>query len=57
MSIATVQVFTAGDEKREVRLPLAGFAGADPALLRSIAVTAGQPLGAFRFRIDRVELR
>jgi hypothetical protein len=53
----SLQAFTAGPEWREVRLPLAGFAGADTALLRGIAFTAGQPAGAFAFRIDRVELR
>lgn len=37
--------------------PLDGFAKADPALLRGIAFTAGQPQGTFRFRIDHVELR
>lgn len=40
-----------------MRLPLAGFAGADTSLLRAVAFTAGQPAGAFAFRIDRVELR
>lgn len=53
----SLQAFTSGPEWREVRLPLADFAGADPALLRGIAFTAGQPAGAFAFRIDRVELR
>ncbi|MEJ7747342.1 MAG: CIA30 family protein, partial [Luteimonas sp.] len=56
-SMPSMQAFTAGSEWQEVRLPLDGFAGADPALLRAIAFTAGQPAGAFRFRIDRVELR
>ncbi|MFD0738856.1 CIA30 family protein [Lysobacter koreensis] len=53
----SMQAFTAGAQWQEVRLPLAGFAGADPALLRGVAFTAGQPRGAFVFRIDRVELR
>jgi hypothetical protein len=56
-AMPSLQAFTAGPEWREVRLPLAGFAGAEPALLRGIAFTAGQPAGEFRFRIDRVELR
>lgn len=34
-----------------------GGAGADPALLRGVAFTAGQPAGTFAFRIDSVELR
>lgn len=53
----SMQAFTTGPEWRQVRLPLAGFAGADTALLRGVAFTAGQPAGAFRFRLDHVELR
>ena len=53
----SLQAFIAGPQWREVRLPLDGFAGADIALLRGIAFTAGQPAGAFRFQLDRVELR
>lgn len=53
----SLQSFTAGPQWREVRLPLAGFAGADTALLRAVAFTAGQPAGAFAFRLDHVELR
>ena len=49
--------FVAGSEWREYRMPLADFSGADPALLRAVAFCAGEPAGAFRFRIDRVELR
>lgn len=49
--------FTAGEQWQEVRLPLADFAGADLSLVRGIAFTAGQPAGAFAFRIDQVELR
>ncbi|MCY7355693.1 MAG: CIA30 family protein [Lysobacter sp.] len=56
-SMPSMQAFTAGSEWKEVRLRLDGFDGADPALLRAVAFTAGQPAGAFRFRIDRVELR
>lgn len=53
----SLQAFIAGPQWREVRLPLDGFAGADIALLRGIAFTAGQPAGTFRFQLDRVELR
>lgn len=53
----SMQAFTTGDEWRQVWLPLAGFAGADTALLPGIAFTAGPPPYAFRFQIDRVELR
>ncbi len=53
----SLQAFTAGPQWREVRLPLNGFVGADTALLRGIAFTAGQPAGPFAFRLDRVELR
>jgi hypothetical protein len=56
-AMPSLQAFTAGPQWREVRLPLAGFAGADPALLRAVAFTASQPQGAFRFRLDHVELR
>ncbi|WP_202843142.1 CIA30 family protein [Luteimonas saliphila] len=52
-----VQTFTAGPEWREIRLPLSAFAGGDLSQVRGIAFTAGQPQGAFEFRIDRVELR
>jgi imidazolonepropionase-like amidohydrolase len=53
----SVQSFIAGPEWREVRLPLAAFQGGDLSQVRSIAFTAGQPHGAFEFRLDRVELR
>lgn len=56
-SIPSMQDFVAGPEWSEVRLKLADFPGADPSLLRAIAFSAGQPAGAFRFQIDRVELR
>ena len=52
-----MQSFTAGAAWREVRIPLAAFTGADLATLRAIAITAGQPAGAFELRIDDVELR
>lgn len=52
-----MQPFVAGPDWREVRIPLSGFAGADLALVRGIAFTAGDPQGAFAFRIDQVELR
>lgn len=53
----SMQAFVAGEDWTQVRLPLDGFPGADPSLLRAIAFTAGQPLGAFEFQIDQVELR
>ena len=53
----SMQAFTAGAQWQEVRLPLAASPAPMPSLLRGIAFTAGQPQGAFRFRIDRVELR
>lgn len=53
----SVQVFVAGPEWSEVRLPLAAFQGGDLAQVRGIAFTAGQPLGAFELFIDDVELR
>ena len=53
----SMQSFTADAQWREVRLPLAGFKGADPAQLRGIAFTAGLPVGKFGFQLDRVELR
>src|SRR5690606_5101171 len=56
-AMPSMQSFTAGPEWREVRLPLSAFAGADPATLRAIAITAGQPEGAFELYIDQVELR
>ena len=52
-----IRTFEAGPQWREVRLPLAGFAGADLSQVRGIAFTAGQPHGTFAFRIDGVELR
>jgi len=55
--VPSTQPFVAGPEWREVRLPLSGFPGADPARLRGIAFTAGMPHGRFAFRIDQVELR
>lgn len=56
-SMPAMQSFVAGPEWREVRIPLADFAGADLATLRAVAVTAGLPEGAFQFDIDQVELR
>lgn len=53
----SMQSFVAGPEWHEVRLPLSGFEGGDLSQLRGIAFTAGQPHGAFEFRIDAVELR
>ncbi len=56
-AMPALQPFVAGPEWREVRLPLSGFSGADLGQLRGIAFTAGQPVGAFAFQLDRVELR
>ncbi len=53
----SMQGFVAGKDWAEVRLPLSTFNGADLALLRGIAFTAGQPLGTFSFQIDQVEIR
>lgn len=52
-----MQPFVAGPEWSEVRIPLSAFAGADPALLRAVAITAGLPEGGFEIFIDQVELR
>ncbi len=56
-AMPSMQGFIAGAEWTEHRMPLADFAGADPALLRAIAFSAGEPAGKFRFQIDGVELR
>ena len=56
-AMPATQSFTAGPEWREVRLPLSDFAGADPATLRAVAITAGLPEGGFELFIDQVELR
>ncbi|HNR90917.1 MAG TPA: CIA30 family protein [Dokdonella sp.] len=56
-AMPAVRSVPTGPEWTEVRLPLASFVGADMALLRGIAFSAGNPPGAFRFRIDGVELR
>ena len=49
--------FVAGPEWKEVRLPLATFAGANPGMLRGIGFSAGLPVGEYRFEVDQVELR
>lgn len=56
-SMPSVQPFVAGPEWTEVRIPLADFNGADLSRVRGIAFTAGQPVGAFAFQIDSVELK
>lgn len=56
-SMPSVKLFVAGSEWTEVRIPLAGFTGADLSRVRGIAFTAGQPVGAFTFQIDSVELK
>ncbi|GAA0721119.1 CIA30 family protein [Dokdonella soli] len=55
--IPRMQPFHAGTEWKQVRVPLAAFAGGDPARLRAIGFTAGGATGAFGFLIDRVEIR
>lgn len=52
-----MQAFVAGPQWQQVRLPLDGFPGGDPSLVRGIAFTAGQPHGGFEFFLDDVELR
>ena len=52
-----MQTFIAGEEWAEVRIPLEAFAGADPSMLRAVAITAGLPEGGFELFIDQVELR
>lgn len=52
-----MQGFVAGPDWTEVRLPLAAFAGADPATLRGIGFSAGLPIGEYRLEVDQVELR
>jgi len=56
-AMPAMQAFEAGDDWTEVRLPLAGFAGADLSRVRGIAWTAGQPEGTFAFALDDVALR
>ncbi len=56
-SMPSVKPFVAGPEWTEVRIPLSGFNGADLSRVRGIAFTAGQPVGAFAFQIDSVELK
>lgn len=53
----SMQPFVAGPAWAEVRIPLSSFQGGDPAQVRAIAFTAGQPRGRFEFFIDHVELR
>jgi hypothetical protein len=56
-AMPAMQSFTAGPAWSEVRIPLSAFAGADPATLRAVAITAGLPEGGFELFIDQVELR
>ncbi|MFZ2751929.1 MAG: CIA30 family protein [Lysobacteraceae bacterium] len=56
-SMPSVKPFVAGLEWTEVRIPLDGFNGADLSRVRGLAFTAGQPVGAFAFQIDDVELK
>jgi hypothetical protein len=55
-AMPAMQGFTAGPDWQEVRLPLSGFAGAELGRVRAIAFAAMSPPGAFRFRIDQVEV-
>ena len=56
-SMPSVKPFVAGPEWTEVRIPLDSFNGADLSRVRGFAFTAGQPVGAFAFQIDDVELK
>ncbi len=56
-SMPSMKPFVAGPEWTEVRIPLSGFSGADLSRVRGLAFTAGQPVGAFAFQIDSVELK
>ncbi len=53
----SMQAFVAGKQWTEVTLPLAGFAGADPAHVVGLAFCAGSPAGSFAFAIDDVRVR
>ncbi len=54
--IPSMQPFHVTPEWREVRLPLDRFAGADPARVRAIAITAGLPAGPFEFDVDDIRI-
>ncbi len=56
-SMPSIKTFVAGKEWAEVRFPLDAFNGADLTRVRGLAFTAGQPVGAFAFEIDDVELK
>lgn len=56
-AMPSMRAFVAGPEWRQIRIPLGAFPGADPATLRAIAITAGQPVGRFELYIDDVQLR
>jgi imidazolonepropionase-like amidohydrolase len=49
--------FRPGRDWTLVRLPLAGFAGADLARLRALGFMAGMPEGDFQLDLDSVEIR
>jgi imidazolonepropionase-like amidohydrolase len=49
--------FRPGRDWTTVRLPLAGFAGADLARLRAVGFMAGMPEGEFQIDVDSVEIR
>jgi len=56
-SMPSMLTITPGRDWSEVRLPLAGFAGADLRQLRAVAITAGAPAGRFQLDVDTVEFR
>ncbi len=56
-SMPSMKPFVAGAEWKEIRIPLAGFNGADLARVRGFAFTAGQPIGTFAFEIDDVQVK
>ncbi|MFY2764084.1 CIA30 family protein [Arenimonas sp. MALMAid1274] len=53
---AARSIETTGEWAR-VELPLAEFTGVDAGQLRAIAITTGEPEGAFWFELDGVEIR
>lgn len=53
----SVRVVATGPDWTPVQLALADFPGVDPAQLRAVAVTAGEPAGKFAFDLDAFEIR
>lgn len=56
-SMPSIKPFVAGPEWTQIRISLSEFNGADLARVRGFAFTAGQPVGAFAFEIDDVEVK